>query len=213
MCVERKQKPLSCWFSVCVLSPKAPLYPTTSANTPTDKALHWRHNERNGDPKHRHLDGLLNILFRRISKKTSMLRVNGLCEGNPRRPVNSLRKGPVKRKLFPFDDVIVGVTNIVAKTHVIDIPFMWNIRRSIYIAHAFLFSCHVAPFHTTPPISYKISYIHKSNEFIRGQHKQTTTKENKLVCIFQRISALFSNIAIEVGILQRYNASCWHDSL
>ena len=44
--------------------------------------LHWRHNERDGVSNHRRLDGLLNRLFRRRSKKTSKLRVTGLCEGN-----------------------------------------------------------------------------------------------------------------------------------
>ena len=41
------------------------------------------------------------------SKKTSKLRVTGLCVGNSPRPVNSPHKGPVTRKMFPFDDVIM----------------------------------------------------------------------------------------------------------
>ena len=44
--------------------------------------LQWRHNEREGVSNHRRLDGLLNRLFRRGSKKTLKLRVTGLCEGN-----------------------------------------------------------------------------------------------------------------------------------
>ena len=52
-------------------------------------------------------DCLLNRLFRRRSKKTSKLRVIGLCVGNSPRPVNSPHKGPVTRKMFPFDDVIM----------------------------------------------------------------------------------------------------------
>ena len=50
---------------------------------------------------------LLNRLFRRRSKKTSKLRVTGLCVGNSPGPVNSPHKGPVTRKMFPFDDVIM----------------------------------------------------------------------------------------------------------
>ena len=42
----------------------------------------WRHNERHGVSHHRRLECLLNRLFRRRSKKTSKLRVTGLCEGN-----------------------------------------------------------------------------------------------------------------------------------
>ena len=45
--------------------------------------LQLRHNEREGVSYHRRLDCLRNRLFRRRSKKTSKLRVTGLCEGNP----------------------------------------------------------------------------------------------------------------------------------
>ena len=44
--------------------------------------LQWRHNERDGVSNHQHHDCLLNRLFRRTSKKTSKLRVTGLCVGN-----------------------------------------------------------------------------------------------------------------------------------
>ena len=43
---------------------------------------HRRRNERDGVSNHRLLDGLLRRLLRRRSKKTSKLRVTGLCEGN-----------------------------------------------------------------------------------------------------------------------------------
>ena len=46
-------------------------------------ALLWRNNERNGVSNHRRLHRLLNRLFGGKSKKTSKLRVTGLCEGNP----------------------------------------------------------------------------------------------------------------------------------
>ena len=46
-------------------------------------------------------------LFRRRSKKTSKLRVTGLCAGNSPGPVNSPHKEPATRKRFPFDDVIM----------------------------------------------------------------------------------------------------------
>ena len=48
--------------------------------------LHWRQNKRDGASNHRRLDCLLHRLFRCRSKKTSKLRVTGLCEGNS--PVN-----------------------------------------------------------------------------------------------------------------------------
>ena len=45
-------------------------------------SLQWRHNERDGVSNHQPHDCLLNCLFRRISKKTSKLRVTGFCAGN-----------------------------------------------------------------------------------------------------------------------------------
>ena len=48
----------------------------------TRLSLQWRHNGCDGVSNHQRLDCLLNLLFRRRSKKTSKLRVTGLCEGN-----------------------------------------------------------------------------------------------------------------------------------
>ena len=45
-------------------------------------SLQWRHNGRDGVSNHRPHGCLLNRLFRRRSKKTSKLRVTGLCAGN-----------------------------------------------------------------------------------------------------------------------------------
>ena len=42
----------------------------------------WRHNGNDGVSNHQPHDCLLNCLFRRRSKKTSKLRVTGLCAGN-----------------------------------------------------------------------------------------------------------------------------------
>ena len=44
--------------------------------------LLWRHNGLDGVPNHQPHDCLLNCLFRRRWKKTSKLRVTGLCAGN-----------------------------------------------------------------------------------------------------------------------------------
>ena len=68
----------------------------------------WRHNDHDCASNHQPRGCLLNRLFRRRSKKTSELRVTGLCVGNSPGPVNSPHKGPVTRKMFPFDDVIMG---------------------------------------------------------------------------------------------------------
>ena len=69
---------------------------------------HWRHNDHSGVSNHQPHGCLLSCLFRRRSKKNSKLRVTGLCAGNSPGPVNSPHKGPVTRKIFPFDDVIMS---------------------------------------------------------------------------------------------------------
>ena len=46
------------------------------------KALQWRHNALDSVSNHQPHDCLLNRLFKRRSKKTSKLRVTGLCAGN-----------------------------------------------------------------------------------------------------------------------------------
>ena len=81
--------PVQCWS-----------HPTNS--------LQWRHNEHARVSNHQPHDCLLNRLFRHRWKKTSKLRVTGLCAGNS--PVTSEfpAKEPVTRKMFPFDDVIMS---------------------------------------------------------------------------------------------------------
>ena len=69
--------------------------------------LQWRHNDHDSASNHQPPGCLLNRLFRRRSKKTSKLRVTGLCVGNSPGPVNSPHKGPVTRKMFPFGDIIM----------------------------------------------------------------------------------------------------------
>ena len=69
--------------------------------------LHWCHNDHDGVSNHQPHGCWLNRLFRHRSKKTSEFRVTGLCVGNSPGLVNSPHKGPVTRKMFPFDDVIM----------------------------------------------------------------------------------------------------------
>ena len=74
--------------------------------------LQWRYIECDGVSNHRRLDCLPIRLFRIRSKKTAKLRVTGLCEGIHRWPVDSPDKGPVMRKMFPFDDVTTNTGQI-----------------------------------------------------------------------------------------------------
>ena len=89
------------WISHCQL-----LWDSGTVSGPV-KSVQWRHNDHDGVSNHQPHVCLLNRLFRRRSKKTSKLHVTGLCAGNAPGPVNSLHKGPVTRKMFPFDDVIM----------------------------------------------------------------------------------------------------------
>ena len=76
---------------------------------------HYRHNRRDGVSNHRRLDCLLNCLFRSRSKKTSKLRVTGLCEGNS--PVTG--EFPVQRasnaKTFPCNEMASSLTTVFRK--------------------------------------------------------------------------------------------------
>ena len=69
--------------------------------------LQWRHKELDGVGNHRRLYCLLNRLFRLKSKKTSKLRLTGLCEGTPSVTVVSPYKGTVMQNMFPFDDAMM----------------------------------------------------------------------------------------------------------
>ena len=70
-------------------------------------SLQWHHNGCDGISNHQPHNCLLDCIFKSRSKKTSKLRVTGLCVGNS--PVTSEfpHKGPVTRKMFTFDDVIM----------------------------------------------------------------------------------------------------------
>ena len=67
--------------------------------------LRWRLNERHGVSNRRRLDALLNPLFRCWSKKTSKLRVTGLCDGGF--TGNSPHRVSVTRKIFQIDYVVM----------------------------------------------------------------------------------------------------------
>ena len=79
--------------------------------------LQWRHNGRDGVWNYQPPDCLLNRLLGRTSKKISKIRVTGLCVGNSPWPVNSPHKGPVARKMFPFDDVSMIKYNDYLRCH------------------------------------------------------------------------------------------------
>ena len=89
-----------------VLSVELTLIHNHTQNDPC-RTLRWCRNGHGGVSNHQPHHCLLNRLFGCRSKKTSKLRVTGLCAGIHRGPVNSPHKWPVTRKMFPFDDVIM----------------------------------------------------------------------------------------------------------
>ena len=70
-------------------------------------SLQWCHDGHDGISDHQPHYCLLNRLFRRRSKRISKLRITGLCAGNSQLTGEFPHKGPVMRKMFPFDDIIL----------------------------------------------------------------------------------------------------------
>ena len=73
------------------------------------RTLQWRHNGCDGFSNHPHLDYLVNRLFIRRSKKHQSSASLAFVRGIYWWTVNSPYKGPVTRKMFPFDDVIMKI--------------------------------------------------------------------------------------------------------
>ena len=123
--------PIPNWTRVTRWTPKDPTAAWITRSL-FGTILQWRHNECDGVSNHRRLDCLLNRLFRRRSKKTSKLRVTGLCEGNspltgefPAVTGEFPAQKPTTRNMFPFDDVIMKTGNIDAGD---ECSFTWNVK-------------------------------------------------------------------------------------
>ena len=76
---------------------------------PLRRTLQWRHNGRGNVSNHQPHECLLNRLFKENIKAP---RHWPFLWGIHREPVNSPHKGPVTRKMFPFDDVIMIWANL-----------------------------------------------------------------------------------------------------
>ena len=70
-------------------------------------SLQWRHNGYDGVSNHQPLHRLLNRLYGRRSKKTSKLRVTGLCVGTSPGIGEFPAQMASNAENFPFDDVII----------------------------------------------------------------------------------------------------------
>ena len=100
--------------------------------------LLWSHNGRDGISNHQPHDCFLNYSFRRRSKKTSKLRVPGLCAGNS--PVTDELPALMasNAEMFPLDDVIMfdglsGICDIGGVSKITDdiCGSFWSIMLSL----------------------------------------------------------------------------------
>ena len=94
-------------------------------NTKMRRASERRHNGHNGVSNHQPHHFSLNRLFRRRSKKTSKLRVTGLCEGNS--PVTGEFPAQMASNA---ENVSIGwrhhgMHSFVDSWHMIDTAFIW----------------------------------------------------------------------------------------
>ena len=80
MCVKMTKMLLNPWYYIT--HTHTTLYHKGDGRSDARFPLQWRHNGRDSVSNHQPHDCSLNRLFRRRSKKTSKLRVTGLCAGN-----------------------------------------------------------------------------------------------------------------------------------
>ena len=102
-------------------------------SSPIRRTLHWHHNERDGISNHRRLDVLFNRLFRRSPKKTSKLRVTGLCEGNslvtgefPSQRASNAENVSIcwRHHDYCFDEILVTIFDVIDGENVkVTLPF------------------------------------------------------------------------------------------
>ena len=91
-------------------------------------ALQWRHNEHDGVSNHRCLDCLLNRSSDVHQSSTSLVFVRG--------PVDFPHKGPVTRKMFQFDDVIMRKIHVCV--WILILLFQWSFSKTINMYLQFL---------------------------------------------------------------------------
>ena len=70
-------------------------------------SLQWHHNECNGISNHQPRDRLLNVYSDVHQRKHQSSMLLAFVKGIHRWLVNSPHKGPVMRKMFPFDDIFM----------------------------------------------------------------------------------------------------------
>ena len=110
-------------------------------------SLQWRHNGQDGVSNHQLHNCLLNRLLEHRSKKTSKLRVTGLCAENSSVTGDCPHKWPVTRKMFPYDDVIMYFCIVISL--LLD---YWCSFVNVFVIHSFLFVKHSGLFSWNPGV-------------------------------------------------------------
>ena len=81
------------------------------------KSVKWRHNEHNGVSNHQPHDCLLIPFIQDADQRKHQSSVwLAFVRGIHRWPVNSLHKGPITRKMFPFDDIAMRNLNKIMRS-------------------------------------------------------------------------------------------------
>ena len=110
VCSWRRSKKISKLHIIGLCEENSPV--TTEFPAQRASTLQWHHNEPSGISNYQPHNCLLNRLFRGRSKKHQSSASLAFVWGIHRWSVNSLHKGPVMLKMFPFDDVIMNAANI-----------------------------------------------------------------------------------------------------
>ena len=111
------------------------------SDTRSSPTLQWRHNERDGVSNHQPHQCLPNRLFRRRSKKTSKLRVTGLCAENspatgefPARMTSNAENVSIWWRLRGAEQAINPYLNLRVTRH-------WWVNNMVWICVITLFHC------------------------------------------------------------------------
>ena len=111
--------------------------------------LRWRHNDLDGVSDHQPHDCLLNLLFRRRSKKTSKLRVTGLCARNspwtgefPAQKTSNAENNPIWWRHHEGKGTLSATIALCKRNRFSFAPHCWPCMRGIHLRWISLTSHH-----------------------------------------------------------------------
>ena len=103
--------------------------------------LQWHHNGHDSVSNHQSCDCFLNRLLRRRSKKTSKLRVTGLCAGKSPETGEFPAEMASNAEMFPFDDVIM-LSNWVTTVLHYSIDIRVSLQKTTWLCCVLFWLCH-----------------------------------------------------------------------